>query len=272
MLTEILSAVAGAVAGVLVTGALQAWRPRAESLLDGRPLAELENYPIKVGADGTIALDIPELIEACAYLLRHHEPRSAIDLLYLAERNAAVVHASPAALAAIDRVRRRYGRRYRRLVEPAQLRAQREHLLEQFGKLTNALGETFAGLPIEFVLHDTRDPLNSVYTIRNSITGRREGDPVSKFGEDVVRAYERHWRGAQVAYRLHDPAGGKVIKATTIPLEDKVLGLVAFLCINIDIARLGPQSPELPVMAERLVATPGGWGAQVFARPGPSTV
>ncbi|MFF3861297.1 PAS domain-containing protein [Streptomyces sp. NPDC002209] len=263
MLTEILSTTIGAVVGVLVTMAMTAWRPPSETILRGRPLAELENYPVRVGADGKIHLDMAEVIAACNYLLKNREPRAAIDLLYLAERNRNAI--SPPAALAIDRVRRRYRRRYRHLVEPKQLGEQREYILRQFGKITDALGETFSGLPIEFVLHDTRDPLNSIHTIRNSITGRREGDPVSVFGEDVVRAYGRRWTGPKVAYKLRQPATGQIVKATTIPLEDRTLGLVAFMCVNIDIGRMSPESGELRDLAQHMVATPGGWGTQVFA-------
>ncbi|MFE9566277.1 PAS domain-containing protein [Streptomyces sp. NPDC006487] len=263
MLTEILGATLGAVAGVLVTMAITMLRPPAEAILEGRPLAELENYPVAVGADGKIRLDMAELIAACTYLLKNREPRAAIDLLYLAERNRNLI--TPPAALALDRLRRGYRRRYRHLVEPKQLGEQRQHILRQFGRITDALGETFSGLPIEFVLHDTRDPLNSIHTIKNSITGRREGDPVSVFGEDVVRAYGRRWTGPQVAYKLRQPATGQIIKATTIPLEDSTLGLVAFLCVNIDIGRMSPESGELQELARHMVATPGGWGTQAFA-------
>ncbi|WP_327180700.1 PAS domain-containing protein [Streptomyces sp. NBC_01334] len=265
MLTEILGTTIGAVAGVLVTMVITTFRPPSEAILKGRPLAELENYPVAVGTDGKIRLDMAEMIAACNYLVSNREPRAAIDLLYLAEHNRDVI--SPPAALALDRVRRVYRRRYRRLVEPQQLGEQREHILRQFGKITDALGGTFSGLPIEFVLHDTRDPLNSIYTIKNSITGRREGDPVSVFGEDVVRAYGRRWSGPQVAYRLRQPTTGQIIKATTIPLEDKTLGLVAFLCVNIDVGRMSPESSELRDLAQQMVATPAGWGPQVFAVP-----
>jgi hypothetical protein len=70
--------------------------------------------------------------------------------------------------------------------------------------------------------------------------------------------------GYQHSYRLRHPSSGKEIKATTIPLEDKQLGLIAFLCVNIDIHRLSPDSQELRELARNLVATPGGWGKQVF--------
>lgn len=267
MLIQILAAVAGAIAGVLATTAVAAWRPPAESLLEGPSLAELENYPIRVGQDGTVHLDMTEFVAACHYLTRHRSPRAAIDLLYLAARNMDLIRTSVPAHDALEELRRTYRRRHRRMVEPRQLLEQREYLLRQFGTITEALGETFRGLPIEFVLHDTRDPLDSIYVIRNAITGRREGGAVTSFGEDVVRAYGRRWTGPQAAYLLRQPATGQEVKATTIPLEDRTLGLVAFLCINIDIQRLGPQSRELREMARRMTDTPGGLGTQVFNIP-----
>jgi hypothetical protein len=272
MLTEIISAVLGATAAALVTWLLTRAVPSGErTRLQGKPLASLPDYPIKVGEDGLLHIDLALMERATKEVLRTYNPRAAVDLLYLVEHNRSFVNQSTLLPEQLERVRRKYRRRLGDLAEPQSLLDQREHLLKQFYNITDGLGETFAGTPIEFVLHDTRDPLHSICVIKNSITGRRVGEQVSTWGEDVVLAYEQmRWTGTKHSYRLRHPRDGRELKATTIPLEDKTLGLIAFLCINIDIERLSPGSPELAKFAERLVATPGGWGAQVFNVESPS--
>lgn len=265
-MTEIISGVVGAIAAAVVTWLLTRWTQKErEGRLDGTPLSRLPDFPIKTGPDGLLTIDVPSLERVCQELLRTNNPRAAVDLLYLVEHNRPVQSATPEVARLLAKIRRRYRRRLGELSEPSGLLSQREHLLRQFRNITDGLGETFSGTPIEFVLHDTRDPLHSICVIKNPITGRRVGDQVSAWGEDVVRAYEHmRWSGTKHSYRLRHPRDGREIKATTIPLEDKTLGLIAFLCINIDIARLSPDSLELRTLAERLVATPGGWGATVF--------
>ncbi|MDG4826937.1 PAS domain-containing protein [Asanoa sp. WMMD1127] len=262
---EVLGAVLGAIVGALVTFFIGRSTSPREGRLTGTPLVKMADYPVRVGADdGLLRLDPDALARLCRTLLEDDNPRAAVDLLYLAQRNKSAIDQSPGLADLLERVRARYRKRFKQLVEPKAITENREHLLKQFYEITEGLGETFAGVPIEFVLHDTRDPLHSVVVIKNSITGRKKGDQASTFGEDVIISYgQSRWTGTQHSYRLRHPSG-REIKATTIPLEDKDLGLIAFLCINIDIERLSPDSPELPRLAGRLVDTPGGWGAQVF--------
>jgi predicted transcriptional regulator YheO len=264
MLTEVASAVLGATAAGIVTHMLtRVDKSMEETRLEGQGLIELPDYPIRVKSDGTLVIDTASFRRVAAQLLQTYNPRAAIDLLYLAEHNRAEL--GEAELEMLERVRRRYRRRFKRLVEPKALAGQREHLLKQFYNITDGLGDTFSGVPIEFALHDTRDLIHSICVIKNSITGRREGDEATSFGEDVILAYgQMRWTGTKHSYRLRHPKDGREIKATTIPLEDRKLGLIAFLCVNIDIARLAPDSPELRDLAGKLIATPGGWGAQVF--------
>jgi hypothetical protein len=268
VITEIVSAVLGASAAALVTHFVGRSLSPKEVTLTGQALVEMPDYPIKVGSNGLLRLDMPSFERVCQELLVHYNPRAAIDLLYLAEHNRNVVERSANAVLLLDKLRSRYRKKLRQLVEPQSLAAQRQHMLQQFQKITAGLGDTFAGVPIEFVLHDTRDPLHSVIVIKNSITDRKDGDQASSFGEDVIHAYATNkWAGVRHSYRLRHPKNGREVKATTISLEDRTLGLVAFLCVNIDIARLSPVSPELKDLAAKLVATPGGWGAQVFKLP-----
>jgi len=267
MLVAIISAILGALASAIATHMLmRVDKSLDDAILEGQGLIGLNEYPVRVQPDGKLRIDRDSFRRVGAQLLKETNPRAAIDLLYLAEHNRDELEFEELQL--LERVRRRYGRRFKHLVEPKTLAEQREHLLKQFCIITDGLGETFSGVPIEFVLHDTRDLIHSVVVIKNSITGRKEGDQATSFGEDVVLAYgHMRWTGIKHSYRLLDLADGRAVKATTIPLEDRKLGLVAFLCINIDIARLSPGSPELRDLAEKIVATPGGRGAQVFDVP-----
>ena len=101
----------------------------------------------------------------------------------------------------------------------------------------NGLGQSFAGTPIEIVLHDVRNPMQSIQALQNPISGRRLYQSTTNFGLELIKWYATHPQSGSsfISYDLVG-ADGRALKSTTIPLYDQDYGLLGFVCMNVDIS------------------------------------
>lgn len=207
----------------------------AYSNLPGKPLAAYADfYPVQADNDGQLYIDKGRFTEAIAYFTKNPSPKAASDLVYLGQANNIMLMFS-------DEEKRAYKRLIDDPVyaEVQDVNRQKDRIFQVYKDIVNGIGETFAGTGIEIVLHDTRNPLQSVVAIQNPISGRRLGDSTTNFGLELIKNYSTvDRRGSNfVSYglKLKD---GRQVKSTTVPLFDDIYGLVGFICMNIDISKL----------------------------------
>lgn len=204
--------------------------------LSGQSLAANEEiYPIKVGENGSLVLDKDRFVQAIEFLTRNpSQQKAAADLVYLGQANQIDLSLN-------DEDKKKYhaliGAGFFSQFEDAN--NQKDQLLRSYKQIVDGIGKTFAGTNVEIVLHDTRDPIHSVSAIQNPISGRKLGDNNSNFGVGLIKLYSQPnaipTNFVSYPLKLKD---GRDIKSTTIPLFDSRLGLVGFICINIDISKL----------------------------------
>lgn len=151
---------------------------------------------------------------------------------------------------------------YLRIVEASRtsrqlaLRAARDQVVQRYGNVVKAMGNTFSGTPIELVLHDARDPIHSIAVITNPIDGRQFRDPNSNLGLAMILEFARRGPDAAAMENYRRRGNRDVpIRSTTIPLFDDRFGLVGVLCVNIDTSFSG--SPERVTSLVRALSTPG---------------
>lgn len=202
----------------------------------GSPLASYDFYPVVVAETGRPEIDIDRLRRALHHLVRHDDDRAVADLIYLVRQNNLSLRLSPAELDQLSTLVERHDSR-----GGVDAEAERSELMANFARIVDGVGLTLSGTPFEIVLHDVRNPMRTVVAIQNPITGRRVGDPLTNFGVRLIRHYAdadadvgpRNY----VSYplRLLD---GTPVKSTTIPLFHPRLGLVGFICININVGAL----------------------------------
>ncbi|ALV41396.1 DNA-binding protein [Pseudarthrobacter sulfonivorans] len=113
-----------------------------------------------------------------------------------------------------------------------------EHLLKELDKITIALGRTFPGL-CEVVLHDLRDPLHTVRTIENNISGREPGDSATELG--IARIHDPGFPEVLQNYSNTFP-DGRAAKSTSVGIKDSNGNYIAALCLNVDVSMLGALS------------------------------
>jgi predicted transcriptional regulator YheO len=131
----------------------------------------------------------------------------------------------------------------------AEVDREKDRIFQSYADIVNGIGQTFAGTPVEIVLHDTRNPLRSIVAVQNPISGRRLGDTNTNFGIQLIKNYsygegQGQGRGASfVSYDIN-LKDGRAVKSTTIPIFHDVYGLIGFICINIDISKMDKKHPE----------------------------
>lgn len=219
------------------------YRPAQEDtrVFPGKPLAAYDElYPIRADEHGLLVMDVERFTKAVRHLTEHRDQRAIADLLYLGNANSIALSLDAA-------TREQYAKfgenkMFAKLQEDTH---EREKLLQPYADIVNGIGQTFAGTPIEIVLHNTRNPLKSIVALQNPISGRRLGDPNTNFGVQLIKAYS-HTTGHSESYVSYGLTlkDGRPIKSTTIPLWDKTYGLIGFICINIDISKFDGKNPD----------------------------
>lgn len=108
-------------------------------------------------------------------------------------------------------------------------------ILKNMVHLVEGIGKTF-GKNCEVVLHDVRNPDNSIVAISNGhVTNRVVGGPMSEYGLADLR--KGNFDNNKVNY-LKKTKDGRVLKSTSMYIKDEQGNLIGFLCINFDISEL----------------------------------
>ena len=114
----------------------------------------------------------------------------------------------------------------------------------------------------EVVLHDYRDPEQSVRAVAGSITGRKPGGAMSEIGLRVLQ------KGAEAVNEINyftRAPDGRQLKCSTMPLRDSSGILIGALCINIDITPLREANMILAQMLDQDEHDPSSDSVTVFA-------
>ena len=219
--------------------------PSIQGSLPGEPLSVFEDlYPVRLDAAGNVTLDLDKFSKALVEVEKKQSPRAAADLIYFGQANNISLMLS-------DKDKASYGNFIRNhlYAESNAQRFQDQHF-QPYRDIVNGIGQTFAGTGIEVVLHDMRNPLKAIIAIQNPISGRRVGDPTTNFGLRMIKNYSLvdHGQSSLVSYglKLKD---GRDVKSTTIPIYDRVYGMIGAICINIDITNLDPNKNPAEVAA-----------------------
>ncbi|OGO78861.1 MAG: hypothetical protein A2Y23_05145 [Clostridiales bacterium GWB2_37_7] len=108
-------------------------------------------------------------------------------------------------------------------------------ILKNMMPLVDGIANTF-GRNCEVVLHDVRNPDNSIVAIANGhVTNRVVGGPMSEYGLADLRKGDFSCNKVNYLKKTKD---GRVLKSTSMYIKDEKDSIVGFLCINFDISEL----------------------------------
>ncbi|MEU2270692.1 PAS domain-containing protein [Streptomyces olindensis] len=109
--------------------------------------------------------------------------------------------------------------------------AERDAILAALAPIVEGIAATF-GPVCEVVLHDYRNPEESVVAVAGSVTGRTVGGAMSEIGLRVLA------RGDEATDELNyvtRTRNGSLLKSSTMVLRDSTGAVFGALCVNVDI-------------------------------------
>jgi predicted transcriptional regulator YheO len=122
--------------------------------------------------------------------------------------------------------------------------AEAESLLNAVEPLVHGLAATF-GPNCEVVLHDFRNPENSIRALSGSVTARHVGGAMSEIGLGLLAQGDQ--AEDQLNYLTHI-RDGRTVKSSTIVLRTGSGRVVGALCVNLDITELRVASATLAAL------------------------
>jgi serine/threonine protein kinase/predicted transcriptional regulator YheO len=205
--------------------------PTPTPTISGKPLASYPFYPIAVSKEGHLYIDKDKFMDAVNTLRQNPDVKAVADLVYLERKENITLQLSESDRRLFQALEKEVS-----VPDVRQQEAHRDRLFEVYKQIVNGLGQTFAGTPIEIVLHDFRNPMRSIQALQNPISGRQLYQPTTNFGIELIKWYAVHPQQSSsfISYELK-LADGTPIKSTTIPLYDPEYGYIGSVCMNIRI-------------------------------------
>jgi predicted transcriptional regulator YheO len=123
--------------------------------------------------------------------------------------------------------------------------AERDAILAALKPVADGIVATF-GPMCEVVLHDYRQPENSVVALAGAVTGRAVGGAMSEIGMRVVA------RGDEAADELNyltRTDAGRIVKSSTMVLRDSTGAVFGALCVNLDVSAVTETHALLGALA-----------------------
>lgn len=108
-------------------------------------------------------------------------------------------------------------------------------ILQSLIPIIEGIASTF-GKNCEAVLHDIKNPQNSIIAITNGhVSGRSLGGPMSEYGLAALK--KAQFDENKINYMKKTP-DGRVLKSSLMYIKDENGEVIGFLCINYDISEI----------------------------------
>src|SRR5580700_1305029 len=197
---------------------------RERRLLRGRDLTEYDFYPYQASAENFAEFNLRDFRLGVHYLLRNRDARAARQLIFIGEQNNIRDLLDPEDKRTYEKLFSKY--------RGAEITNDAQDYLENYRNVVRLLGRTFPQMGIEILLHDLANPSRSIVWIEGAeVTGRSLHMGTTTLLVDLKK--RRALNQDKLNYELN--LGARRFKCTTIPIVRKEYGVVAALCVNIDI-------------------------------------
>jgi predicted transcriptional regulator YheO len=210
--------------GIVFIGGYLIGRYREQRRTRGRNLEDYDFYPFEIDRDNFPRFDLTAFRLGVHHLLRHPDPIASRQLIFIGEQNEVRHQLDRESLAEYERLYAKVGGD--RLVEDT------NEFLENHKRIARLIGQTFQDMGIEVLLHNLANPAKSICAIEGGeVTGRALEMGTTALVIDLKK--RKLLNQDKLNYELN--IGSRRFKCTTIPIYRREFGLVAALCVNIDI-------------------------------------
>ena len=228
---------------VVFAGGFLLGRYRERERARGRNLEDYDFYPFEVDRDNFPQFDLRAFRRGVSHLLRHADATAASQLIFIGEQNEVRHQLDRDALADYQRLYDAYGGE--RIVED------NNEFLENYKRIVRLIGRTFRDMGIEVLLHNLANPAKSICAIEGgAVTGRALELGTTSLVIDLKK--RKLLNQDKLNYELN--IGARRFKCTTIPIYRREFGLVAALCVNIDINYLRDDVQSSPARIDEFLA------------------
>lgn len=220
--TEIVSGLVVSV--IMLAAGFLIGRHRERRNARGKNLEDYDFYPFITDRDNFPEFSLRDFRLGVHYFLKNADPIAAGQLIMLGEQNGVREQLGREELMEYERLFTKYQGR--------QLVNDNDQFLENYRRLVRLIGCTFPNMGIEILLHDLVNPAKSITCIEGGeVTGRSVGMGTTSLVVDLKR--RKQLNQDKLNYELN--IGARRFKCTTIPIYREPYGLVAAVCINIDL-------------------------------------
>ena len=199
-------------------------RQRERRNARGKNLEDYDFYPFVTDRDNFPEFSLRDFRLGVHYFLKNADPVAAGQLIILGEQNGVREQLGREELMGYERLFTKY--------KGHQLVNENDQFLENYRRLVRLIGCTFPNMGIEMLLHDLVNPAKSITCIEGGeVTGRSVGMGTTSLVVDLKR--RKQLNQDKLNYELN--IGARRFKCTTVPIYREPYGLVAAVCINIDL-------------------------------------
>lgn len=212
------------VSGATFAAGLLVARKRSAKRISGKRIEEYSFYPFTKNEAGQVAFNVELFNKAVQHFLRHKEPLAAQQLIIIGEQNLVRDILASENLTNYKHFYKKY--------EGHSVISDNARYLENYKRIVQLIGKSFAGAGIEILLHNLVNPSKSIIAIENGeVTGRKIENGATNLVLDL-KTRKLHNQD-KLNYELN--IGARKFKCTTIPIFRTDYGLVGAICINVDV-------------------------------------
>jgi predicted transcriptional regulator YheO len=190
----------------------------------GKDLHQYDFYPYISTPEKFAEFSLKDFRLGVHFLLRNADARAARQLIFIGEQNNVRQQLGAEDLRAYERLFTKY--HGRSVTDDSQA------FLENYRNMVRLIGRTFPHMGIEILLHDLSNPSKSITSIEGAeVTGRALEMGTTTLLVDLMRRVNQNQDKLNYELKI----GARRFKCTSIPIVRKDFGVVAAICINIDI-------------------------------------
>jgi len=211
------------VSGILIGAGYFVGKFRERKAYQGKNLEEYDFYPFNIDKDNRPFFDLRDFRLGVYYFLKNRDYIAARQLILLGEQNDIRQSLDSEDLKQYLKLYSKY--------DGDKIFNDTAEYLQNYKRIVRLIGETFPDLGMEILLHNLANPAKALFHIENNVTGRKVEDGATNLVLDLKMRKMKNQD--KLNYELN--IGERKFKCTTIPIYRKDYGLVAAVCINIDV-------------------------------------
>ena len=208
---------------IIFIGGFAIGKHRERKKLRGKNLDEYDFYPFDMDRNNIPQFSLKDFRLGIYSFLKHKDYTAARQLIFIGEQNNVRNHLVKEDLREYEKLYKMYG--------GEKITDDTNEFLENFKNIVRLIGASFPDCSLEILLHNLANPSRSLVELENNVTGRKIGMGTTSLLLDLKK--RKFLKEDKLNYELN--IGARKFKCTTIPIYHKTYGLIAAICINIDV-------------------------------------